>query len=130
MSGKQFRKKLEKDLAKRTIISLIGSMILLFLQSSTKEQRKGITIFERAQKSMKGNNRPLDLCGIKKGEQHSTFLRSVQAAFCIIQSNYMNFRNTLLRAEHPPRGFAFISRGLRIGRDFCVWENQYIKTTV
>ena len=40
----------------------------------------------------------------KKVEQHSTFLRSVQAAFCIIQSNYTNFRNTLLRAEHPPRG--------------------------
>ena len=40
----------------------------------------------------------------KKVEQHSTFLRSVQAVLCIIQSNYTNFRNTLPCAEHPPRG--------------------------
>ena len=99
-------------MTKRTIISLVGSMILIIFTIECKEQRKGITIFEQAQKSMNGNKKPWDLCGISR----TTFNFSSQRTSRFLYHPI----------KHPPCGNSLLYLGdLELG--FSVWGNQYIK---
>ena len=47
-----------------------------------------------------------------------------QAAFCIVQSYYTNFRNTLLRAEQPPRVNSLLYLGDLESRGFLRMEKK------